>query len=133
MKNKIIGIIVLTIIIGVSFVSCGSGGSSGHKDYIGTWSRTGLNDETITISTNELTFKNDRFETGYVMSIDSITPMKDEDDQNYTNGIRFDGKIKELIGDSVYTLGYEMKLTLWMHTGKKELITGSNKTPYKKQ
>ena len=135
MKNKMIGIIVLTIIIGVSLFSCSGGGSSGHKDFYGTWVRDRT---TYIISEKEITYiVNSNDGSVYVKeiyTIDSITPMKDDNDPNYPTGFRFDRKLKEIEGESFSVIGSDYPVTLWIHTGKKEFTVGSDRRGiYKKQ
>lgn len=129
---RIFGIIAIVAVIGISFAACGGGGA-GRNAYNGTWvDRDG---DSITVSANELKY-DDIFYT-MIISIDSVTAMTDDNDPNYPSGFRFDGKIKEVkVKDDNFssmadTIGEEYRVTLWMHTGKKELKRA--RTVYKKQ
>ncbi|MCL2705947.1 MAG: hypothetical protein FWE72_07040 [Spirochaetaceae bacterium] len=127
MKNtiKYFCIIAVVAIIGFAMMSCGE---IKQKDFYGKW--VDKNDS-ITITANELTHIAAFY--SYTMSIDSVTLMKDNRDPNYPSGFRFDGKIKKRSGDAAET-GSDKEITLWLHTGKKELIVGTAaRYPYKKQ
>jgi len=142
--RKKFSFLALIAIFALILIGCGSGATSGkfrQSDFNGTW--VGKFNIVMTISSSEITIVQSNVvndepwshindpEITFIQTINNVTPMINTNDRtsaNYPSGFRFDGTItrNDDKAPGAPKAGGDYRRTIFMHTNKKEIISGDN-------